>query len=126
MLAAVLVTGALLGPAGPATAHPLGNFTVNVYAGLTVGATTIAVDYVVDLAEVTTVQATPYIDSDGDGEVTDQERADYGRSGCEQWAGQVSLREDGARLRLKEGHQCDLDAGTGRPDHVADRVSHDR
>ncbi len=43
--------------ASPASAHPLGNFTTNTYAGLVVGPDGVAVDYIVDLAEVPTVQA---------------------------------------------------------------------
>ena len=43
--------------ASPASAHPLGNFTTNTYAGLVVRPDGVAVDYVVDLAEVPTLQA---------------------------------------------------------------------
>ena len=47
----------VLGAAAPASAHPLGNFTTNTYAGLVVRPDGVAVDYVVDLAEVPTLQA---------------------------------------------------------------------
>jgi ABC-type nickel/cobalt efflux system permease component RcnA len=49
------ITSGLLG-AAPAAAHPLGNFTTNTYAGLVVRPDAVAVDYVVDLAEVPTLQ----------------------------------------------------------------------
>jgi nickel/cobalt exporter len=44
----------LLAPA--ASAHPLGNFTVNAYAGLRVAPDSVAVDYVLDLAEIPAYQ----------------------------------------------------------------------
>jgi len=57
---ALLVTGGLGVAAAPsATAHPLGNFTVNYYSGIRVGQTTITVDMVVDRAEIPTIQALP-------------------------------------------------------------------
>ena len=52
-VAAVLLTPAL------AFAHPLGNFTVNTYAGLRVGADRVDVDFVVDMAEIPTLQRVP-------------------------------------------------------------------
>jgi nickel/cobalt transporter (NicO) family protein len=58
-LAAVVLACAawlVLGPA-PASAHPLGNLTPNTSAGLVVRPDGVLVDYVVDLAEVPTLQA---------------------------------------------------------------------
>jgi len=53
LLAAVVVAGiAVVVPAGAAGAHPLGNFTVNTYAGLSVETNRVAVDLVVDMAEI--------------------------------------------------------------------------
>ncbi|WP_020523060.1 urease accessory protein UreH domain-containing protein [Catelliglobosispora koreensis] len=51
--AAVAAIGFLAVPAG-AQAHPLGNFTVSQYAGITVAPTVISIDYVLDMAELTT------------------------------------------------------------------------
>lgn len=55
---AALAMLAVLVTAGPAGAHPLGNFTTNVAARLDVGADRVTVDYVVDLAEIPTLQTT--------------------------------------------------------------------
>ncbi|MEV6117215.1 nickel transporter [Streptomyces sp. NPDC052109] len=56
----LLVTGALaLLPAGAATAHPLGNFTVNRYDGLVAAPGQLRVDHVEDLAEIPATQAGP-------------------------------------------------------------------
>jgi len=57
LLSAVLVV--VIAPS--ATAHPLGNFTVNSYSGLTVEPTAVAVQLVVDTAEIPTLQAFPQV-----------------------------------------------------------------
>ena len=57
----------LVGASAAASAHPLGNFTVNRYSGVVVAADAVTVDHVLDLAEIPTAQRTPAIDTDGDG-----------------------------------------------------------
>jgi nickel/cobalt exporter len=54
-LAFVLAALALLTP-GAALAHPLGNFTVNRYAGIELSGNRVYVQYAVDLAEIPTFQ----------------------------------------------------------------------
>lgn len=49
-----------------AFAHPLGNFTINQYAGLHITRETIVLDYVVDMAEIPAFQELAPFDSDGD------------------------------------------------------------
>ena len=53
-----LVAGAalMLATAGTASAHPLGNFTVNHYAGIELAGDRVYVRYVLDLAEIPTFQ----------------------------------------------------------------------
>jgi nickel/cobalt transporter (NicO) family protein len=77
-----------------AMAHPLGNFTVNHYAGLLVRASDVRVLLVVDLAEVPSVSALREIDRDGDGDLTDTERARYAAR-CGDYAGRLTLRAGG-------------------------------
>jgi nickel/cobalt transporter (NicO) family protein len=57
LLAAVVavVSAALLAPPG-ASAHPLGNFTVNRYAGIEIAGDTVFVRYALDLAEIPSYQ----------------------------------------------------------------------
>ena len=55
VLAALAAAPAVAG-AAPAAAHPLGNFTVNSYSGLRVGPDRLAVDYVLDMAEIPAYQ----------------------------------------------------------------------
>lgn len=54
----------LVGSAGQAAAHPLGNFTVNRYAALEVSAGAVRVTYVLDLAEIPAFQARDEVDAD--------------------------------------------------------------
>lgn len=57
VMVAIVVGGAvLIGGANAASAHPLGNFTVNQYSGLRVTRTGVDVDLVVDFAEIPTFQ----------------------------------------------------------------------
>ena len=64
---------ALLVPAAAASAHPLGNFTVNRYAGVEAAPGELRVIYVIDIAEIPTQQVRTEQDGDGDGEVSDAE-----------------------------------------------------
>ena len=54
-------------------AHPLGNFTINHYAGITVAPNEIHLDVVIDMAEIPTFQERQHMDTDGDGTVSDAE-----------------------------------------------------
>ncbi|GEC06694.1 hypothetical protein SSP24_43490 [Streptomyces spinoverrucosus] len=63
LLAVLAATGALLlVPAGTASAHPLGNFTVNHYDGLVAAPGELRVDHVEDLAEIPATQAGPDVE----------------------------------------------------------------
>ena len=42
----------------PASAHPLGNFSISHYAGIEIGADAVRIQYVVDMAEIPTFQET--------------------------------------------------------------------
>jgi ABC-type nickel/cobalt efflux system permease component RcnA len=65
---AVLLTLALpVVLASPASAHPLGNFTVNAAAAITVTPEELRIDYALDVAEIPTFQLRRDIDPDGDG-----------------------------------------------------------
>ena len=79
LLAAVAGVVMLTVP-GAVLAHPLGNFTINHYAALRVSPNAIALDVVVDLAEIPAFQERIHIDTDGDGDVSDAE-ADAAREG---------------------------------------------
>lgn len=101
----VLVAGvglALL-PAAPASAHPLGNFTVNTADQLVVTAEGVAVTHVVDLAEIPTVQlaqARAGADTDGNGALSAAELTAHAGRECARIAPLLSLEVDGAAVPL--------------------------
>jgi nickel/cobalt exporter len=73
------VVAALLGmgPAVPAVAHPLGNFSVNQYSRIEIGTVEARLVYVLDLAELPTVADRSLLDTDGNGAIAGAERASY-------------------------------------------------
>jgi nickel/cobalt transporter (NicO) family protein len=72
-LAPLAAVAALVALPLVALAHPLGNFTVNVYAGLRISTTDVRIDTVVDKAEIPTFQERLSLDADGDGDLSDAE-----------------------------------------------------
>ncbi|HMS58306.1 MAG TPA: hypothetical protein PKA49_05570 [Tepidiformaceae bacterium] len=98
---AMLVAALPLLPHGTAEAHPLGNFTINRYARLELYAGTVRVHYVLDYAEIPTVQLLPDLDADGDGRYSDTEVARYADALREPLAREMELRAGGERLPLR-------------------------
>jgi ABC-type nickel/cobalt efflux system permease component RcnA len=96
---------ALVAMAPAASAHPLGNFTSNTYAGLRIAPGQVHVTYVLDLAEIPTQQTMPSVDTDGDGAVSAAEAAAYGGSECAALARGLDLTAGGARVALTAGSQ---------------------
>jgi ABC-type nickel/cobalt efflux system permease component RcnA len=76
-LAAASIAALAMLAALPATAaaHPLGNFTINHFADLTVAPSEVHVEIVIDMAEIPTFQERQKMDTDGDGTVSDAEQA---------------------------------------------------
>jgi len=95
----VAVAAALTGSSA-ALAHPLGNFTVNQYAGVVVAADEVRVTRVVDMAEIPTVQQRRTIDTDSDGEIDPTEATGYSSVECQRLATEISLSVDGAAVDL--------------------------
>ncbi|GIE96606.1 hypothetical protein [Paractinoplanes rishiriensis] len=83
VLAAAAAIGVLALPAGPAQAHPLGNFSVNTYTGLTLRTDRIDVLAAVDFAEIPTLQAKPQVEADG--------VAGYATAECTRLAGALTV-----------------------------------
>ena len=102
MKRAVLVAGFMalvvlpVATAAPASAHPLGNFTVNHYDGLRVERSGVVDDAVVDWAEIPTAQLAPGVDADGDGTTTTAERAGHAAARCAELAEARQVAVDGA------------------------------
>jgi nickel/cobalt exporter len=93
---------ALACAAAPAAvlAHPLGNFTINHYAGIAVAPDEIRLDVIIDMAEIPAFQERQKIDRDGDGDVTDTETAAAAEPACATQAGLLRLAVDGAASTL--------------------------
>ncbi|MET7987860.1 nickel transporter [Streptomyces sp. NPDC005281] len=85
----------VLGPAGSASAHPLGNFTVNRYDGLVAAPGQLRVDHVEDLAEIPATQAEPDIERLG--------MTGWARQRCETAAHGSEVTVDGRAVTLTAG-----------------------
>ncbi|MEU6593577.1 nickel transporter [Streptomyces sp. NPDC046881] len=93
----VLLAGCALAllPAGTASAHPLGNFTVNRYDGLVAAPGQLRVDHVEDLAEIPATQAKPAVE----------------RLGLDAWARQRCARAAADSALTVDGRTATLTAG---------------
>ncbi|MFB7944222.1 hypothetical protein ACFC6L_04825 [Kitasatospora phosalacinea] len=95
-LGAALALTALAAPA--ARAHPLGNFSVNHYLGLTVRADGVDALAVTDLAEIPTLQEQDTTDTDHDGTVDAAERTARATGQCAAAAHRIRLTADRTAL----------------------------
>ena len=95
---AVAAIAVALVAARPADAHPLGNFTINHYAGITVAPEEVRLDVVIDLAEIPTFQERQRIDTDGDGTVSDAEAAAAEAPACAERAKSLRLSVGGSAV----------------------------
>lgn len=62
-------SGIFLRP-GTASAHPLGNFTINQYSRIELDSDQVSLRIVLDMAEIPAFQEMPRIDADEDGHVS--------------------------------------------------------
>jgi ABC-type nickel/cobalt efflux system permease component RcnA len=96
IVCAVLICGLV----GGATAHPLGNFTINHFSRIEVGAERIAIRYVVDMAEIPAFQQLQVIDSNGDGSTSIEELTAYSEREAARYAQGILLSLDGRQVRI--------------------------
>jgi ABC-type nickel/cobalt efflux system permease component RcnA len=102
LLALVAATAlGVLARSAPASAHPLGNFTQNTYAGLIIGRDATRVDYVLDLAEIPAFQTRQQLDADADGKISDAEAAGYRGRECGTIAQGLALTVNDGRVPLR-------------------------
>jgi ABC-type nickel/cobalt efflux system permease component RcnA len=83
-----------------AVAHPLGNFTINHFAAVRVGGGEVALDVVIDRAEIPAFQARQLLDTDADGAVSPAEQERARSAACPALAGDLALTADGVSLPL--------------------------
>lgn len=84
----------LLATPSTAAAHPLGNFTVNHFNGLTLHPDRIDLHAVIDLAEIPALQERPAVDRDGDEAVSAAEAAAYADRQCGRFAAATTVTVD--------------------------------
>ena len=95
----IVALAALLLP-GVALAHPLGNFSVNRYAKLDVGRSHVDVLYIVDMAEIPTLQARNAAGLDADPTARSAAEAAYATTQATALAEQLRLEIDGRAVPL--------------------------
>lgn len=118
----------VLVPTGHASAHPLGNFTVNRYDGLVAAPGQLRVDHVEDLAEIPATQAKPGIEKLGMTEWARQ-RCVSAANGSKVTVGgrEVPLTVGASHARVRPGQaglntlrvECRLTASLPKKDTVA-------
>lgn len=99
----LLTVSTVLGLAVNASAHPLGNFTINHFAHLEVGSDRIKIHYVVDMAEIPTFQELQVLDKDGDGQYSNVELNAYLEQVTRRYADGIAVSVDGSRIPLEMG-----------------------
>ena len=83
-----------------ALAHPLGNFTINHFAGLRIDVDRVDLDVVIDRAEIPTFQERQRLDTNGDGSLSTAEIEAERQVACGRLAGQLSLAVAGRPVKL--------------------------
>jgi nickel/cobalt transporter (NicO) family protein len=96
LLPFVLCLAAGAGAMRPASAHPMGNFTISHYSELTVAPGELRLHHVLDLAEIPTVQERQLMDLGSDGRVSAAEIRAYLMRVRRTLPGKLSLRVNGA------------------------------
>jgi ABC-type nickel/cobalt efflux system permease component RcnA len=101
------ITVAFTAVALAATAHPMGNFSVNHYSRLHLGATGLELTYVLDLAEIPTFQLLR------SGQTLDREI----RPQAQEWISNLALLQNGTRIpwRIKSVTPKTTDGAGGMP-----------
>ena len=99
ILLVLIVTSSMVRPSA-ASAHPLGNFTINRYTRIELDAGEIHLRYVLDMAEIPAFQEMARIDLDRSGEASDQELAVYLEGKVPELMGGLYLTSDGSPIPL--------------------------
>ncbi|WP_405189657.1 nickel transporter [Streptomyces anulatus] len=97
LAAGALVAVASVASAPAATAHPLGNFSVNYHTGLVLRPDRIDAHVVVDHAEISALQERSAIDTDHNGKVSDNESRVHAEKTCSDLSGQLHLSVSGTQ-----------------------------
>jgi ABC-type nickel/cobalt efflux system permease component RcnA len=85
---------------GAASAHPLGNFTINHYDRIEVSETGIEVYSILDMAEIPAFQERQRIDANGDGAIDEAEQDTWASAAVDGLARHITLHVNGADVAL--------------------------
>lgn len=97
-----------------ALAHPLGNFTVNQYAGLQISPEKIKIDYVMDMAEIPAFQEIELLDANGNRQPDPAELAGYEAVRCASLQPSLSLSLNNQAVKLSlVSSSVEFPAGVG-------------
>ncbi|MDQ3181292.1 MAG: high-affinity nickel-transporter, partial [Acidobacteriota bacterium] len=97
-----------------ATAHPLGNFTVNHYSRIEVEKSQVKLRAVLDMAEIPTFQESNNIDTDKDGMLSEAELSVYAENVTPNYLANLQLSVDGQPLALRSvAKNISLPIGSG-------------
>jgi ABC-type nickel/cobalt efflux system permease component RcnA len=97
-----------------AFAHPLGNFTVNHYAGLHIRPDSITIDYVMDMAEIAAFQEIELLDANGNLKPDPGEAAGYPAVRCASLQPSLSLSLNNQAVTLSlVSSSVEFPAGVG-------------
>jgi len=83
-----------------ASAHPLGNFTINHYSGLHIERDHVGIDYVLDMAEIPAFQEVRQLDLDRNHKADEIETKDYPADKCREVKSHLNLRLNQTPLAL--------------------------
>jgi nickel/cobalt transporter (NicO) family protein len=97
LAAAAIVLGLV---PGDASAHPLGNFTINHLSQVRISQGSVEVHYILDQAEIPTFQERQRFDRDGDGAITGPEREPLLQRKLAEIAPDLRLTVDGREVPL--------------------------
>jgi nickel/cobalt transporter (NicO) family protein len=84
-----------------ANAHPLGNFTINHYSMITFAGEGVTVFYVLDMAEIPTFEVLRRYDIEGDGKLSDADKALYYEEMVPALIEYIELTVAGERVQLQ-------------------------
>ena len=113
-LTAVLAAALAVARPGIASAHPLGNFTINHYDRIEVSENGIEVYSVVDMAEIPAFRERQQIDANGDGAVDSAEGEAYAAAKVDGLRRNLRLRVDGDEAALTDvSHEIAFPEGQG-------------
>jgi ABC-type nickel/cobalt efflux system permease component RcnA len=105
LIAILVATFALTGLPGAASAHPLGNFTINQYGRIEATTDGLRLVYVLDMAEIPAFQEIQSIDTNGDGIISTAESETYLAAKLPEIVDHIHLAVDGRDLPLKVDQQ---------------------